>query len=190
MKKVLLLSLAVMLIASTAFGQAGFIGLWSDAGASNCFADASIFGIVTIYVIHMNTPGASGAQFLVVDDAGLAPTFWLSDSYTAGVFNIANSHAGLALSYNACVVSPFQSMVMSYFAQSTTTPCVKTEVIPDPAAASGNIDIPDCTAPIPVKLKGGGSILYWNGNNTDCPCGPVVGVEETSWGQIKSLYRN
>ena len=57
------------------------------------------------------------------------------------------------------------------------------EVVPDPALASGQIEIVDCSSN--VRFANGG-ILWVNGNDIDCNCLPAT--ETSSWGKIKSLY--
>ena len=63
MKKVLLLTLAMMICASMAFAQAGGIGLYTDSPAyTSCtFTDAGA-ALVPIYVVHKLCPGATASQ--------------------------------------------------------------------------------------------------------------------------------
>ncbi len=65
-------------------------------------------------------------------------------------------------------------------------PCSTLEVVPDPAALTGQIEGVDCNQ---TKTFPNGSVLSFNGD-ASCPCGIIVPVEETNWGRVKSLYGN
>ena len=67
----------------------------------------------------------------------------------------------------------------------TSAPCSKLEVVPDPAVATGTIEVFDCNH---FRLVGGGGLMYVNPDGS-CDCGEVVPAEDTSWGQIKALYQ-
>ena len=63
--------LLLILLVSHAQGQAGYIGLYSDAVGTNCAAvDTTQNGILFVYVFHKATPGAKYSQFMVQQNAG------------------------------------------------------------------------------------------------------------------------
>ena len=73
MRRGLLLSLGILISASLAHGQAGFIGLFTDFGYTDCsLVDTP--GEVQVYVIHKATPGATASQFRIAVDAGVTST--------------------------------------------------------------------------------------------------------------------
>jgi hypothetical protein len=179
MKRVVFLALVVLSISSVAFGQAGYIGLYSDPGGTTCTLN-DFPGLCFVYVIHKATPGATASQYLVVDQ-GLGATFFLSDVYGPGILNIGTSHTGVAMAYGGCRPSDILLITMQYFCQGTAIPCATTRVIADPASATGTIEVNDCSLPIPNRLVGGGSVLTWNDTGScDPPCGPVLPGPDSS----------
>ena len=71
MKYLLLLSLLAVVFANPAMGQAGYIGLFSDAGFTDC-AMVDLPGNHTIYAVHKAASGVTASQFMVEVDAGMA----------------------------------------------------------------------------------------------------------------------
>jgi hypothetical protein len=61
-------------------------------------------------------------------------------------------------------------------------------IVPDPAAASGEIEAFDCDDNLIVGASGGTVVV--NPHPDLCPCeiGPIE-TQSSTWGQIKSLYR-
>ena len=75
---------------------------------------------------------------------------------------------------------------MNFFTMGMTPPCCYYPVRPDPAASSGWVEVVDCNYQL---TYGNGGIGIINGA-PQCDCGypcPVP-VEETTWGEVKSLY--
>ena len=137
MKRVILLALVIAMFAGFANAQPGRIAMYSDAGYSNCTGTLQAVGLVGVYVVHENTGGALVSQFLAVDDPTLPPSIWLTDSFPVGIVASGDTHTGVILSYVTCHSGTFLVATMQYFAQSTTTPCVATRVIPDPHRRRG-----------------------------------------------------
>ena len=182
MKKLLLLSLGILLCASIAYGQAGYIGLFSDPAYTTCsFVDAGA-ALVPIYVVHKVTPGATAVQFVVTPGGGFNCTY--TGEIIAVPVSIGNTQAGLSASYGGCLPSDILIATVNYFCMGTSPACASLTVEPDLAAPSGTIEVIDCSF---VKLEGNGSVFYMNPDGS-CDCGEIVPTQETSWGQIKSLY--
>ena len=71
MKRSVLIAFMLMLSASMVFAQAGSIGVFSDVGGTDCnFADGG--SLVTVYMLHVNSPGATAAQFKLA-----VPAAWM-----------------------------------------------------------------------------------------------------------------
>jgi hypothetical protein len=181
MKKLLLISLALVLCASTAFGQAGTIGLFVDnPGFVQCtFVDAAP-ALVPIYAVHHITPGATASQWMVVPMGG-----W-NCTYTGEIIHvpvsIGNTQSGLSASYGGCLSAPILMATINYFCMGVSPTCAYLEVVPDPAAPTGTIEVVDCSF---VKLIGSGGVIYAN-NDGSCDC--YDPVKSTSWGGVKALY--
>ena len=71
MKRIVLLSLALMSIASMAFAQAGVIGAYTDELGTDCQI-ADVPGLVTVYLIQTGTAGSTAVQFAIQNANGNA----------------------------------------------------------------------------------------------------------------------
>jgi len=182
MRRGLLLLLGILLSASLVHGQAGFIGLFTDFGFTDCsLVDTP--GQVEVYVIHKATPGATASQFRIAVDAGVTctPINVIHNFPTT----LGDPATGISISYGFCYPSDILLFTWVFSCSGTSAPCSKLEVVPDPAVATGTIEVFDCNQ---FRLVGGGGLMYVNPDGS-CDCGEVVPVEDTSWGQIKALYQ-
>lgn len=187
MKNILVLSTCVLFCASLSYGQAGYIGLYSDVVGTDCTM-TDVPGPCSVYVVHKGTAGATLSQFMI-QDVGLNSTIFLNDVFSPGRLWTGSSHAGVVVTYGACYATDVLVITMQYLCQGTADPCATTRVVPDPAAPSGTIEVMDCASPSNT-LVGNGSILNWNDTGSCNPgCGQIIPVEDTSWGEIKALYR-
>jgi len=179
MKKTLLLTGVLMLIASMAFAQAGSIGLYGDTGGTNCFLNDKTPGLTPYYVVHTGTAGAAASEFAAPKPACLL-AMYLSDG---GVFpvTVGTSQVGVSIGYGSCRVAPIHVLTINYFTQGMTAACCIYPVLPHPV--NGGPWMVDCSqVQFPVgTLKG-----VVNGNDT-CTCA-MVPTEDTTWGGVKALY--
>jgi hypothetical protein len=198
MKRTLPLVFLLLLICSTAFsanfGQAkpsqpGSIGLSSSSYRSWCCnAYDNQPGLLKIYVYHVFSPGATASQFLV--STFYAPYLTYLGENSAFDVVIGNSQTGIAISYEACLTSPILLLEILYFGHGLTETCRVISVHPSPYAPSGSIEVVDCSDPPNILFASGGDLVinpdvscgWW-----ECYCDPDP-VEQTNWGQIKSLY--
>jgi hypothetical protein len=180
MKKALLLSGLMIFAATAAFGQAGTIGVYADLTGANCHVADAIPGLTGWNVVHTNTAGATASQFMIPLPSCNLATF-LSDTPVFAV-TIGASQTGVAIGYGACLAAPIHILTMNMFTSGITGPCCAITVIPDPNVPSGQIEVVDCGNNL---IFGSGFTSYINGNST-CPC--TVATEESTWGQVKSLY--
>jgi hypothetical protein len=172
-----------MVCASMAFAQAGGIGIYVDTPAyTSCsFTDAAA-ALVPTYVVHKLCPGATASQFMVVPGGGWNCTF--TGEIIAVPTSIGSSLAGLSAAYGGCLASDILISTINWFCAGTSPACAYLEVVPDPAAPTGTIEVVDCAF---IKHVGVGSMLFVN---PGAGCGRACGLptSETSWGQIKSIY--
>ena len=186
MKKVLLLALVIVASASLASaqtGNGGQIGLFSDMGGTNCFLVDAGPGLAPVYSVHTLSPGATASQFMVVNHGFTGSN--VGESAATGMLAQGAAFTGLAVAYGGpCIIGSAQIYMINFFTSGTSAPCSWMEVVPDPIAPTGTIEIADCQVP-PTKLVGTGGQLVVNPDGT-CECANPV--EETSWGKIKSLY--
>ncbi|MFQ5511088.1 MAG: hypothetical protein ACE5EO_04500 [Candidatus Krumholzibacteriia bacterium] len=166
-------------------GTGGVIGLYSDPTGVDCNVDAKAIGLVSVYVVHQNTAGATAAQF-----AAPMPSCWTGGVYLSDTSNwpvtIGNSQTGVAVPYGSCIPSPNHILTINYF---VTVPngatCCQYPVLPDPAAPSGHIEVVDCSGSL---VFGDGSACFIN-PNASCAClAAPTPVEDTTWGRVKAMY--
>jgi len=178
MKKVLLLSLAVLMVASMASAQ-GFFGIYSDADTyGDCNLEDVSFGLCPVYLVQHFANGISSSM-MVQDNSGLTST----GVTTHTLLVIGNVFTGVDFSYGACLGPTVLLATLNYFCQGLAPGCTDISVVPHPE--TGVITLVDCAA---VAADTQGGVLTVNGD-TSCPCtGGPNPVEESSWGQIKALY--
>ena len=181
MKKALLLTLVLMLSASMAFAQAGSVGLFADMGGTDCNLPDVAPGLTPYYAVHVYHAGATACQFAAPMPACMTATY-LSDTAVFGV-TIGNSQTGVAIGYGTCQGAPTYVLAINYFTSGTTPPCCLYPVVPDPNVASGKVEVVDCTNALLFGTGGAGIV-----NSTpNCDCN--VPVEDSTWGQVKALYK-
>jgi len=181
MKKALLLTAVMIFGATAAFGQAGTVGLYSDPVGSDCHLPDLTAGLNPYFAVHTNTAGATAVQFSAPMPGCYTAGLWLSDTPVYGV-TLGNSQIGVAIGYGICVPGPNHVLTINIFGQGLGGTCCAWSVVPDPNVPSGQIEVVDCAAQL---LFGAGFTSYVNGNDT-CPC--TVATEESTWGQVKSIY--
>lgn len=181
MKKTLLLTLVLMLAASMAFAQGGSIGVFADAGGSSCNLTDAAPGLLSLYVVHVLTPGATASQFAAPMPACMLGATYLSDSSPFSVV-IGSSQTGVAIGYGACLAAPIHCLTIQYFASGLSTACCYYSVIPDPNLPSGLIEVVDCAENL-ISATGGVGII-----NPDGTCQCDVPTQDTTWGKVKSIF--
>ena len=178
MKKALLLTAVMLLGASVAFGQAGYIGLFADQAGTDCFLPDLVPGLTPYYAVHMAAV-VTGSQW-----AAPVPTCYLSTYLNdTNVFpvTVGNSQAGVSIGYGACLTSPIHCLTLNAYTVGVTPACCQWDVGPDPNV--GGVFAVTCDF---VTVPASGAMAMVNGNTVDCPCSNPT--EETTWGKVKSLY--
>lgn len=182
MKRIALLSLCLIMVASLAFAQGGRIGVFSDPGASDCDYDDIAVGLGSIYVVHISDGidnAAQGSAFQVELGAGANMTV------TGVVANyplvIGEPYTGVAITYSVCAALPTLVYTLNFFNQTTSLPCSYVSVIP--YSVTGTVDVLACSS-IEYHYPSGGQAII----NSDGSCDCNVDAEQETWGKIKSLY--
>jgi hypothetical protein len=189
MRTWILMILGLLLIAMPAAGQdpaAGYIGLFADPEGTDCAA-FDLPGLLLVYVVHMDTPGATGSQF-AIDYSGAPDLTFLSEAYPVGIaLGTIDGPDGVSIGYGDCLTSPLHIATISFFASGLSAPCSTLRVIPAPSKEE--ILVVDCEFPSNFLIATGQG-MYINPNQ-DCPdCTEgTVATETNSWGNLKSLYR-
>lgn len=183
MKTLVMLLVILVFTAGLAYGQAGYIGLFSDEYGSECELIDAIPGLASVYVIHMATAGATASQWKVQSGGGFTMVYMSESLLPYPCVDCGNTQEGIYVPYGSCLSSPLFLITINYFAQGTSAPCSYLEVVPDPDTGTGEIVVWDCGDEM---LAGGGARLYVNPDGS-CECGPVP-TEQTNWGKMKALY--
>lgn len=182
MRMVLALGLALSLAAGSATAQTGIVGIFADpAGTSFALSDSPPMGLKLYYIVHVNTSGATGAQYRAKLPLCMTQTgaMWLADMNIYPVA-IGNSQAGVAVAYGACRSSPIHVQTIQVFAMGTTPACCYWTVDADPAAGA-TVMVSDCDFNV---IPGTGGVGIINQDHT-CPGTPV---EDTTWGRVKTMF--
>ena len=180
MRWTVLLASLLAFCASPLAAQGGHLALFSDPAGTDCGIYDTITEVKVVYVFHVNTLGATGSQFSAPNPACSQLTY-LGDQH---VFNVTlgDSQNGVAIAYGTCRTGTFLIMRINYVAEGLTEPCCYYPVLPDPREPSDILGV-DCDFELHT-LSGGSAII-----NPNATCHCDVPVEDTSWGQIKSLYQ-
>jgi hypothetical protein len=129
---------------------------------------------VDIYVAQFDTPGTTGCQFRIVPLAGFTGV-WLSDSSAWQTFG--TSPAGIVVFYAECEVGSNVMLKVTYQLFGTSATCSALRITNHPDAIPDQIACDRCFQEYFLPAS---SMLV------NC----TVATEPTTWGKVKSLYRN
>ncbi|MEE9271617.1 MAG: hypothetical protein V3V49_15315 [Candidatus Krumholzibacteria bacterium] len=184
MKRGLLLATAMLLGASLTFGQAGAIGTYADPLGLDCNVTGSIGSVLSIFVVHTLTPGATASRFRASAPLCMLTTgsVHLSDTVVFPV-TVGSSQTGVAIGYGACLAGPIHVLTINYMSGATPFCCEYT-VQADPGSVSGQIEVDLCSG----QLAFGVGLTHTVNGTIACPCSVPVPVEAMSWGRVKAMY--
>jgi hypothetical protein len=184
MKQAFVIATALVMMASAGLAQNGSLALYADPGFLDCsFLDTSV-GPVVVYVVHRAPAGASGVHFRLAPSPGFTCAYQSVD-FGSG-FGIGSPTSGAGVSYGLCATTDILVATVTYSCLGTSATCAYLSAEADPNYPSGQLVATDCEV-LPGSSSIPGSKLYANPNNT---CGCSVGVEPSTWGEIKALYGN
>jgi hypothetical protein len=207
MKTVIVISALIAFAPCSAHGQAGYIGLFSDAPAYVWCDLVDISpALVPIYIVHKGCPGATASRFMVVTGGGF------NMFYTGEIHHMpltyGDSQTGVCIQYGTCYSGDFLLITICYFGQGLSETCSRADVVADPMSASGSIEVMDCAGNTLAATSG---MMYINSDGS-CSCGELPGeparstlikpasaatpddfcyplpTRERTWGQVKALY--
>jgi len=186
MKKVLLMTLALMVYASVVL--ADHIGVYEDQGGTNCVKTqfAAFPTPNPVYIVHKFNPGATAAQFKVNDTSGFIAASQVTPYLMLGTWNV-----DVSLAYGGCVVGDHVLMTLNFYVLAAPTSCAPgLEIVPAPTSpVPGSIALVDCAVPSGnLKTATGGRMAFFAGCIDPLACNPTAAVS-TTWGGIKALYR-
>lgn len=188
MKKALLLTVAIVCVASMAFAQPGYLGVYADPGGTNCAGNDLPNGFLPVYVIHQATAGATASQFGVQSAFPAGLVYLGETSPYATVIGTTWMHdegLGGTVAYGGCIGSPNLVKTINLLTLGFSPPCSSLCAVIDPAALTGTIEVVSCAN---FKLIGAGTCMWIHADPTCANCQPPIATEETNWGRVKALY--
>lgn len=194
MKRMLLLSVLLIVTTSEPMAQSGSIELSSSYYRHwCCYLNDNVPGIVKVYAHHAWSPGASGAKFRIYLYPGVNLTY-LGEASPFTIVDGNPIYGGITIDYGACLATPVMILEIQFFASGLSVPCGLIQVGPSQDAASGEIEVLDCSEPPNVLYAPGGDMLVNPIGDCYC-CGcecdqDPIPAEQSNWGRIKALYRD
>ncbi len=177
MRSSLIMVLCLLFFSTAAFSQAGHIGIYTDEFSFECDL-YDLPGLVEVYVVHLNTPGATYSRFELQTGGGFSGIYIGETIFDPRICDPIPCEWSW---YGGCVASPILVKIVSYFMQGTSPPCAWLKVVP--FSGYDTIDVIDCGS---NTLAATGGVMYFNPDGS-CDC--TVPSEGMNWGQIRSLYR-
>jgi hypothetical protein len=183
--KTLFLILIVLPLAVPAAAQP-VVGVYTDAaGLGDCNLQEALYTIQSVWLVQTG-PDAQGSRLRFT-------TGWNATVIAVAfpILYIANPDifAGDFVPYAGCRTMPYAMARIDFMSFAATPQCTaELHVGPDPAAASGEIEVTDCSGNV-VYAQSPAPYVVVNGNAT-CPCivDPVA-AEPSTWGKVKSFYQ-
>lgn len=143
MRSIMTAALLCLIVAGVAIdAKSGSIGLYSGPAATDCGLPDNGPGLVAIYVVVTNSPGLTGVQFSAPLPDCWSGAAWISEM--SPYIPIGNSQDGVAIAFASCLATPIHVLTINVFASGLVTTCCPYHVLPDPHAASGEIEFIDC----------------------------------------------
>jgi hypothetical protein len=137
---------------------------------------------VSLYIVHEVSVGAVGSRWSVSNGV----TQFVSLGYTCGGVSISGDPAdGVMVGYGGCVASPHSACRLDYM-KLTGDPivgCYHMRVEPFPG--DSDVLVTDCAMVDKAATGGYFSFELPPHSCDDC----AVGIETTTWGSVKALYR-
>jgi hypothetical protein len=188
MKRLLLLSLLLLLISNLASAQLYIIGLalYSDEEMLHCDIIDREPGVIHVYVAIMASL-MSGARFKIdqLDGANLT---WISDAVPVNYTTTGSSQSGITIMFDRCVEHPHIILNITYMGNGLSEPCGEIRLVSHPDEIPERLILIDCLEPPRSHTGANHSKMYINSTDS-CPCYTLVPVEQTNWGHIKALYQ-
>jgi hypothetical protein len=183
MKRIVLLTLAVLCISNLAFAQEpGSIDIFSDVTMTSCNI-VDVPGLVSLFVFHTHASLVASSMWMLEATDGAEGMTFVGDTVQFPVY-IGTSMSGLSVVYGLCLSSPIHLVTVNFVGSGTTPPCGLFSIVPSPDSDYDQVEVADCNIIRMLIPRGGQARL-----NPDASCTCQVPTEKTSWGGIKALYQ-
>jgi hypothetical protein len=163
-------------------GEAGVIGVFEDPQATGCNLLDHAPGLMTVYIVHVLTAGAAGAQFAAPMPSCMTGATYLGETSPFTVV-LGNTQTGVGIGYGSCLSGTIHLLTVRYLVQGMSESCCEFPVVADAHSPSGRIEGSSCDF---ESIYPAGAHAIVNPTSS-CACGAVP-AEETTWGHIKAMY--
>ncbi|MHC4062697.1 MAG: Ig-like domain-containing domain [Planctomycetota bacterium] len=165
MKRLALISVVFLLGASTCLAQYGYIGVFSDHGATNCNIVSS-GSLITIHVFHLYPSDAMSSSFSVPIPECLTGFTYINELPSFAQFT-GDSQSGITIEYGACISSTVHLLTVNWVGSGTAPECCYIIPAGHSQSASGKAEMTDCESQVHLA-----NVSYAIVNETPfCECG-------------------
>jgi hypothetical protein len=186
---VVVTALIVGVVPAPAAAYYGSIGVYADPRGCDCdIVDAG--GLIHVYIVHRDIlTGVKGSRFTIGGYALNNLTYLYENPIGDPIRILGNIYDGFLVNYGDCTTGGLAIMEIAYFGSGLTPACSDLWVVAAPTAVTGEVEIFNCNDDV-FSASGHGAYV-----NVDATCGCTnpyctpVPVTESTWGNIKALYR-
>ena len=173
--RVVIILAALLMIASSA-GATRKVQIFSDESLTQNSIDDSAPAIRTFYVVDTGDIPATGVELSIQPGPDFTGV-WLNDA--SAFVTVGASPTDISVGYRACVTLPVVALTVTYQMFGTSAPCSELRVAPPRG-------LPCIISPDTGCFWAESCIRDTTSLRVNCP----VAAEPTTWGRVKSLYRN
>jgi hypothetical protein len=200
MRYALLLTVALLSLATVLPAQPGSIGIFSTPDASDCnffdltaAAEYEAVGLVEFYIVHVYAGGVTGSRFSAPQPPCLNCTYMyeelISETPENNKISVGTALDGISIGYGQCLSGNIHIMTIAYYCWGGTPPDCYYRILPDPGEDTGNVVVTDCDFNI-LPSTGGVGIINPTVASRSIMETCNIPVEENSWGMIKAIYHS
>lgn len=180
MIRILLVMSCFVICANAALSEDSFIGAYSEMDGTSCNFD----GPTPVWIVHINSPGVTELFFKVDWPVGPWHVYVWAIS---GAIVSGSIWTGIHVWWDdGCRSGTYIVGDISWGSDEPIPNCTQIGIVAHPDRPSGRIEGLDCNQNT-VYITGQYAVV--NPVPEECWCDSPVPVEQTTWGQIKALYR-
>jgi hypothetical protein len=189
MKKAFLLTTVLLLLPSVVAGQLpkeGYLGLFVDDVHDRYCKVAGVGDGFLVWVWALSSEnGIRAAEFTIEYPPCVTETGFMTNPLMPTYVYIGQPGTGISVAFRECHYGWVWLLRTSVFVQEES-PCVIRLI---PHLGNGRFGFASCVLPdYPTESAKNFTQLYVN--HEPCPPGGPIAVRESTWGAIKSMYRN
>jgi hypothetical protein len=165
------------------YPPSGNITVFADAAGSSCVLLDETSSQFTVYIIHTDSDEKLSSDFRVLESAGFLATYISESILPLGHFG--DFRSGISLGYGLCQAGSIMLGSIVYQGQGASAPCSYLDIVAHrfPWPATQACVFSDHESPPLGKL-------YVNPQPGGCEPWCLVATRQSTWGSVKSLYRN